>query len=174
MHALVIGGTGMLQQATLHLAQRFDHVSLIARRPERVGPHDRIHPVALDYRNTQALTEAVRRAIAAHGPISLVVSWIHSTAPDALPAILRELSEPFRLVHVRGSAAADPSRLPPAPGVPDHCRYQQVILGFVIEGSRSRWLTNQEISQGVIAAIGSGSEVHIVGTVRPLEMRPGW
>lgn len=174
MHALVIGGTGMLRQTTLYLARRYDHVSLVARRPERVGSHDRIHPLALDYRETEALVQAVRGAIATHGPISLVVSWIHSTAPDALPAILRELEHPFRLVHVRGSAAADPSKLPAAPGVPQHCHYQQVILGFVIEGGRSRWLTNEEISEGVIAAIESAAERHVVGTVRPWEMRPGW
>lgn len=174
MHALVIGGSGMLAQASRYLADRFDQVSLVARRPERMGSHHRIHPLALDYRDTQTLREAVRGAVAAHGPVSLVVAWIHSTAPDALAAVMAELQEPFRLIHVRGSAAADPSKLTAAPGVPAHCRYQQVILGFVIEGNRSRWLTHGEISQGVIEAMESEVDVHVAGTVRPWEMRPGW
>jgi hypothetical protein len=174
MHALVIGGTGMLAEATRYLAERFDHVSLVARRPERLGRLERIHPLALDYEETDLLVAAIRQAIAKHGSIDLVVAWIHSTAPAALPAVLRELKEPFRLIHVRGSGAADPSHPPAQPEVPAHCRYQQVILGFVIEGNRSRWLTHAEISQGVIAAIESDDARRIVGTVRPWEMRPTW
>lgn len=177
LHALIIGGTGMLREATLSLAERYPHISLIARRPERAGVREAIHPMALDYRQTKTLAAALRETIAAHGPISLAVAWVHSTAPDALPTVLRELAaqgEPFRLIHVRGSAAADPSKLPTVPNLPDGCRYQQVILGFVIEGGRSRWLTNAEISQGVLQAIESGEERAIVGTVHPWSMRPGW
>lgn len=177
MHALVVGGTGMLREATLHLAERYEHITLIARRPERIGERSQIHGVALDYRETDRLGDALRQAIKAHGPIGLALCWIHSTAPEALPTVVWELGAqglPFRLVHVRGSAVADPTRLPIAPDVPAQCRYHQVILGFKVEGRRSRWLTNREISEGVIRAIETDTDRAIVGMVRPWELRPGW
>jgi hypothetical protein len=182
MHALVVGGTGMLSGLTQHLLSEAETVSLVARRPERLrAPTDRerLNPIALDYRQTDRLAAAIREAIAAHGPIQLAVCWIHRSALDALPTLLTELAHPglpFRLFHVRGSAAADPSALPNPvlDRLPEVCQYRQVILGFVLEGDRSRWLTNVEISAGVIQAVASDSQTYIVGTVRPWSRRPGW
>jgi hypothetical protein len=90
--------------------------------------------------------------------------------PDGLQA--------SRYFHVLGSAAADPSR-------PDHlaqvretvCQsafiaYRQVVLGFVNEPARARWLTNGEISSGVLDAIAADRELSIVGTVTPWSSRP--
>lgn len=51
-------------------------------------------------------------------------------------------------------------------------RYRQVILGFVIEGGRSRWLTHQEISDGVLKAVHQDAAWSVVGTVEPWSMRP--
>jgi hypothetical protein len=62
-----------------------------------------------------------------------------------------------RYFHVRGSAVADPSRTrSEAEEQFAHyptLHYLQVILGFVLENGRSRWLTDVEISQGVVTAI---------------------
>lgn len=51
--------------------------------------------------------------------------------------------------------------------------YHAVILGFVLlPGGQSRWLTNSEISQGVLDAIAAEAKRHIVGTVEPWSRRP--
>jgi hypothetical protein len=50
--------------------------------------------------------------------------------------------------------------------------YSQVILGFVLDGNSSRWLTNDEISAGVIKAIEQPEEISIVGSIEPWERRP--
>ena len=50
--------------------------------------------------------------------------------------------------------------------------YRRVILGFVVEGGKSRWLTHEEISGGVIEAVQKDAERYIVGTVEPWSMRP--
>ncbi len=50
--------------------------------------------------------------------------------------------------------------------------YQAVLLGFVVEQGRSRWLANDEISSGVFAALESGSAFSIVGTVEPWSAHP--
>jgi hypothetical protein len=78
--------------------------------------------------------------------------------------------------HVLGSAADDPSQ-------PDDARrsrfaalsdlvYHEVILGFIVDRGTSRWLTHDEISAGVLAAIDRGAPRSIVGTTRPWSARP--
>ncbi|WP_211316774.1 hypothetical protein [Oceanobacillus arenosus] len=56
--------------------------------------------------------------------------------------------------------------------VPGNCQYHQVQLGFIIEKDHSRWLTNEEISNGVIEAINQKEDVHTVGIIEPREIRP--
>ncbi|GIP63126.1 hypothetical protein J32TS6_16810 [Virgibacillus pantothenticus] len=43
--------------------------------------------------------------------------------------------------------------------MPDSCLYYQIRLGFVIKGGQSRWLTNEEISDGVIKAIKNKNKI---------------
>ena len=80
-------------------------------------------------------------------------------------------------MQVLGSAHADPAHpervaemAEAAEGLP--IDYQAVVLGFVIEGGKSRWLTNAEISAGVLAALESGAPFRIVGTVEPWSAKP--
>ena len=65
-----------------------------------------------------------------------------------------------------------PAARPALEALPPNVAYRQVILGFQIEGERSRWLTHGEISQGVLQAIADDAEYHVVGVVRPWERRP--
>lgn len=186
-HALVVGGTGMLRGLTLALAEEGYTVSVIARTAARLDSlaaaakdaPGLINPLSLDYRDGTRLQEALRRAAGQFGPIVLAVCWIHSTAPAALRQIAEVIGEsgaPCRLFHVRGSAVANPAaeakRLPEWLGRYPSIQYRQVILGFVIEHGRSRWLTHQEISGGVLAAVRADRELSIVGTVEPWSLRP--
>ncbi|MDG0872847.1 hypothetical protein L5D93_10210 [Paenibacillus thiaminolyticus] len=52
------------------------------------------------------------------------------------------------------------------------CEYHQLQLGFVIEQSRTRWLTRSEIAGGVIKAMMRKQAVYTVGTAHPPELRP--
>jgi hypothetical protein len=171
--ALVVGGTGMLAGVAAALAARGVQTAVLARRTRRTPPGTTGIPV--DYRDTQAFEEAVRAA----GPFDVAVVWIHSVAPaapDALARVLTESGTPARYVHVLGSAAADPSR--PDPGrrahfqAQDGLRYEEVILGFVHDGKRARWLTNDEIATGVLAAVDKPSPRTVVGAVEPWNQRP--
>ena len=182
-HALVVGGTGMLSQVSLELARRGYTTSVIARRREpleRLAQESggRIHPMALDYGHADQLASELEEAVRAHGPIELVVAWIHSNAPEAPLAVARTAAGGHAVdyFHVLGSAADDPSQ-------PDESRragfeaisglvYHEVILGFAIEDGSSRWLTDEEISTGVLAAIDRREPRWIVGTTRPWSARP--
>lgn len=105
--------------------------------------------------------------------------WIHGTAPAAPLAVARLVGEPDRpgrYFHVLGSASADPSRPDPerlaAFQALRNIRYREIILGFVIEGGVSRWLSHAEISAGVLAAVDADQPRTIIGTVEPWHRRP--
>lgn len=186
-HTLVIGGSGMLANCTIGLSRVSQAVSVVGREARRLlAVGDRCHgafePLAVDYRNSAKLTEAVDTAIRRHGPIDLVVAWIHLDAPEAsgaVAALAMESNSAVIYVDVVGSAFADPAapgrlrarqKLIQETGVED---YRSVVLGYVAEPSGSRWLSNEEISSGVLAAVVSESRSMVVGAVDPWHARPG-
>ena len=176
MHALVVGGTGMLAGVTRWLAEQGYIVSIVSRQAQlsgNVSDGRSLNPIAVDYRDEDSLRQCIAEAITAYGPVDLAVFWIHTDAPDAFRVITDEVSThtnvPWRLVHVLGSGA---HVHPESPQIPLNCLYRQIILGFIIEGNRSRWLTHKEISGGVIEAIRNDKEYSEVGTLEPWEKRP--
>lgn len=186
-HALVVGGTGMLRGASLYLADQGYTVSVVGRRMERLNSlvdsastcSGEIVPISLDYRYDEQLRTALQESIERYGPISLAVCWIHSTAPNALEIVGETIASHTnfcRLFHVRGSAAANPARSnnQPPSWLQEHpqLHYREVILGFVVTNGGSRWLTHEEISNGVITAMEEDAPRNIVGTVEPWSLRP--
>lgn len=179
MHALVVGGTGMLRGATLSLAGQYETVSVVARRAAAMAA-PRIHPIAVDYRDSAALSAGLRDAIARFGPVSLCIAWIHSSvAPDAPRIVTGTVGTdpaPCRYFHVRGSAAAGPGRRGPGPRAAieasGNILYREVVLGWVVEAGGSRWLTHDEICRGVLQAVAADPPRFIIGTVEPWSSRP--
>ncbi len=163
-HALVVGGTGMLALATRALAERGHPVTSIARRPAALGQG--VVSVPLDYRDSEALARALSDAIRIRGPAELAVCWIHTDAPEAPGAIAEALAPGARFVQVFGT------RVWPLEGVPVHVAHRQVLLGSV----DGRWLTHEEISAGVLAAVDADLPAWVVGSAsagRGLCPRPG-
>ncbi len=121
----------------------------------------------------------MQSAVKKFGNIDLVVSWIHSSAPLAPNTIADKLSSydhSFRFFDIPGSAYADPSKDNSERKSKlienKNLQYRKIILGFKIEDNISRWLTNYEISSGVIDAIREDIKETVIGTVSPWEMRP--
>lgn len=180
-HALVVGGTGMLSDVSLWLVNQGYHVSIVARKPERMEElmsktvsSEKITPLFVNYRNEEKLQEKINGTIKKNGNINIVVAWIHSIAENALPIIINEVAKSqneWELFHILGSST-DLDEIQQKTIVPNNCLYHQVQLGFVIEGNHSRWLTNKEISNGVIEAIKGKRQVLTVGQLEPWEDRP--
>ena len=192
-HTLVVGGTGMLREATLWLAKQTDVVSVIARNQKLLkeiadeASHAKgariVHPLAIDYTDDQTLHDVVFDALNRYGAIESVVSWIHSSAPKAHRVIADLLNQACasaekkcRWFDVLGSAAADPAR-----GKEDRVdefaqweeiAYHEIVLGFMREGNHSRWLSHSEISAGVIKAVREERKTYVVGQVCPWSLRP--
>jgi len=174
-HVLVIGGTGMLRAAALHLSRRADVVTVLARTASRLASLQRdalprrIETVALDWHDAAAVGEAVVGSSRRDGPIGLAVAWVHSSAcgvPAAVAAALSATSPGCRLFLVVGSRedAEQPvkrgwhDQLSAAPGIV----YRRVRLGRH-GGPSGRWLTDDEISRGVVDAVSADARDALVG-----------
>ncbi len=177
-HALVIGGTGMLAKVTVWLAENGYHVSIVGRNPKKMQTvldqkPSQLTPVLVDYTDTAGWNEQIRGIQQQHGPIQLIVAWVHSTAPQAIPSLLKLLptAQQVNFFHVNGSSS-NLKDIKTNISVPDHVRYHQVQLGFKIENGSSRWLTNDEIADGVIHAIREEQDEMLIGSIEPWDLRP--
>ncbi|WP_033541176.1 short-chain dehydrogenase [Planococcus sp. CAU13] len=177
-HALVIGGTGMLANVSIWLAENGYHVSVIGRNPEKMqrlldqNPAQ-LTPVLVDYTNTKELAEQLHHIQQQNGPIQLVVAWIHSNGTQVIPCLTESLPrlQSWDLFQVNGSSSKLED-IKANTAVPPHVDYHQIQLGFKIEDGLSRWLTHEEISDGVIEAIRENKSKHVIGTITPWEKRP--
>lgn len=179
-HALIIGGTGMLAKATEYLSENYDTVSVICRNGNKINANlKNINPLILDYTYYKVLSKSLQTAVEEFGNIELVVSWIHATAPLAPNIIADKLNSyntAFHFFDILGSAYADPSQKTSERETKlkenKNLQYRKLILGFRIENGSSRWLTNKEISSGVIEAIKNDKEESIIGAVTPWDKKP--
>ena len=172
-HILVVGGTGMLSELVEALAGDSGRLSLLSRRASQAfgqGGFD------CDYHDPQAFTAALAAAVERSGPVDLAIAWFH-TLKIAAPRLLAQQVR-GRMFQVLGSAIADPAhpdRLERAAAVADglaDCRLRQVVLGFKVVDGASRWLTNTEISRGVLDAVVKDRPLTIVGQIDPWAARP--
>jgi NAD(P)-dependent dehydrogenase (short-subunit alcohol dehydrogenase family) len=154
MQALVVGGSGMLAGVCRGLAAEGHDVSVVARGAERLEAlrSERITPVQVDYTELAALEAALQSAVAERGPIGLAVCWIRSREPDSLRLVADVLPDETPLYHVLGTTGT------PSPELAD-VDYRVVRLGR----RGDRWLTNEEISAGMLEAIARGSADFLVG-----------
>ena len=199
MNALLIGATGMLWPLVKALLEQgvhgraIEHITLIARsrqafvRQRAALPAKqaaRLHFIAADYHDLSQLTRALLDAPPHTRKSGLVIAWIHSSAPGALPTILNHLDLPearaTQVVQLFGSASkragtgAFYENQCLAMGTREDIVYQRVVLGFIREQAHSRWLTDEEVSRGTFDAIEGGeAEVErVVGVVEPWDERP--
>ncbi|HZH58013.1 MAG TPA: short-chain dehydrogenase [Metabacillus sp.] len=172
--ALVVGGSGMLSQVSIWLAQQHYRVYVIGRSVEKMNrllrqadSYSQIIPIYADYTNDEQFVESIHSLLGKNSHIKLIVSWIHSTAPRALQTLINMVEEeehPFHVYHVLGSKANLPE-IKKNLHLSELCTYHQVQLGYIREGRSQRWLSHDEISQGVIDSIKQEKEVYTVGTL---------
>jgi hypothetical protein len=151
--ALIVGGTGMLAGATRVLAARAGRALLVARCPEGLATGTGAGALALDW----SAPGAAARIAAIPGGFDLGVIWLHDEAAGLARAFEDLLAPGARVIRVHGSRSIDPAvraaRDPdPRPGL----RRQVVILGWHPDPAApegQRWLTDAEISAGVLAAV---------------------
>lgn len=168
-HVLMIGGTGMLAPVTPALVSRGARVSMVSRLAR--GPD----AYSADWTRPGELRAAAEAAVAASGPVDLVVAWVHAAGAGECEPVAAALLEAgsFIWVDVLGSAADAPGaspgwRVAARPGL----TRRRVVLGWIPGQPVSRWLTHREIAAGVLEALDAGAEFWRVGVTRPWSARP--
>lgn len=177
----------MLKGVVKYFMEQANIVTVVGRNRRRLqmleqefhGMPGVLNSVTVDYTNTDEFIQEISRSITQYGPIRTSVNWIHSTAPNA-PVALMDLqnttSPGSTFLRLLGSAYGNPEKKSNDRKIMKkacpNIHYCEVILGFVLAGNSSRWLTNQEICQGVVKAIESQADRKIIGTVSPWSMRP--
>lgn len=184
MHILIVGGTGMLRGVMEHYRKTFKTVSVLAQSKKDLEKLEKRYPgiirgVPVDYMDEAALCSALKDSTEKHGRYDMAVVWLQD-APVAIPLCIAEFigtpEKKGRLVHVRPINAAGPGV--PVGGIAkgftalSAMSYQEIILGFVREGTVSRWLDHEEITEGIVAAIDKGEPRTVIGTVTPWGERP--
>ena len=175
--ALLIGTTGMLAQAASEMAAGAGKTVLAARSASAfrfANPRldAGLRKIDADYARPSRFLGLLRP----EAPFDMALTWIRPQAEEMRNAIARMMAKDALLVEVMRSGASRPGafadkrektmRLFP------HILYAQVILGFVIEDGKSRWLTHEEISAAAIKAVRSGDKRTIAGRLEPWEKRP--
>lgn len=175
----------MLRDVSLQWCKEGHAVSVIGRNPVkldrlRVAATDMlgcIHTIGVDYTQTNPLIYSINAAISRLGPIQVTVAWIRSDRTEVHKTVAKAVtstSTTCRYFEILGSSSGDPSQprehgsINRFPGI----SYRQIILGFIIEGTTSRWLTNDEICKGVIEAVARDRELTIIGVLEPWRLRP--
>ena len=139
----------------------------------------RMHSYLADYNSVEELSRAIKLAIAKRGEISSVIAWIHSdvTQADQIIYDLTFHSQPnFRYFKIIGSSSYDPSLDRVEQNMISEAPFANsirgVVLGFMLEEGNSRWLTKEEISQGILQAIEQDIAEFTVGVTRPWRLKP--
>lgn len=157
--SLVIGGTGMLAEATRWMARHHSPTLLVARRASRFSaPTPGTLPLDLDWHRPD-FAERIEEALASMPPLEKALLWLHD--PEQHLARLMSILPKPGTVLVLGSVDGHPKLPRSASGA------LTVQLGSVATQGGRRWLTHAEICAGVIATLKDGRS-RIVGELLPL------
>lgn len=156
---IVIGGTGMLAKATRWLAARSSTTLVVARRASLfAGDQTNVVAVEADW-NGAAFRPTLQGAIGNAPLIGTALIWLHD--PEPILAWLLPLLHSARVVLVLGSLDGQPT-LPKSVS-----QIVTVRLGSISTAYGRRWLSDEEISDGAIAAL-EGGKSQIVGELAPV------
>ena len=155
-----------------------NHVTILGRSRLRLNAFIKNNNVSLlhgDYNKEDKFIEQVNKQIQAHGMPDLFLCWMHNSGRNVFEKIMNTLdnSSNTEIYHVLGSASYDPKNVSkewydPSPNT----KYNKIILGFKIDQGLSRWLFQEEISDGTVKAIESKLKEFVIGQIEPWDMRP--
>lgn len=163
--ALVVGGTGMLAQLVKSLTGSYDYVGVVGRTDSKLQElanfTKNIIPIKSDYTDLADFEQKLSKFVEDFGKPELVVSWIHSTSPEASYILSNYcVGDFYDVTGSSGREAIHPSRKRETEIKSKDIAYHRVILGSI----GNRWLTNQEISEGVYYAVQHNAPEYIVGS----------
>lgn len=187
-HYLVVGGTGMLSGVVEYLANNEHMISIISRNEPtfealkaQLG-YQKLYHITCDYHQADTFALKLEEHTKLYGDFDSSVCWIHSPS-DIKACLLIAAYTNDTVLHIVGSALADPSKpelITSRFEIFTHkyplLNFKIAVLGFVVEAfnqtRHARWLTKDEISQGVIKSLSASKALNVVGTTTPWSLRP--
>ncbi|MFO7193850.1 hypothetical protein [Thermocrispum sp.] len=177
--AVVLGGTGMLAGVASRLVDDGWLVVLPSRRysplPDYAEPGSgRALWVQARWERPERLARDTANALG--GKADLLVAWVHNEyRRSVLYAVEPLLAPGAPVVEVFDAPPEDKFAGDVIATLPDH-PMQQVVLGYVRDGDRLRWLTHSEVVDGVLMAVeramsGAPTTEHYVGQARAWSAR---
>lgn len=178
-HILIIGGTGMLRGTTEHFIQKGNIVTMMARNESRLKsikekyPEERENIMILeqDYRNAGEALEKVKKTADMYMPIHQAILWIHTSGQrfsNKVKEFLFSHHPKTKVWQLWGSATINPKELSQTWWRKHYPkRYREIFLGYMKNGSSTRWLTNREISEGTIRAVETDKPEYSIGLLQP-------
>lgn len=163
----------MLSGAAIHFAEAGHAISVIGRTAakfERLQEKSTapLFPLLCDYREAEVF-QLVEEAIRDRGSFDAIISWCPEYGVLERIAQLNDRASVCRVIQVKGSRRFFGDL---ALALPENFEYQEVFLGYQKEAEGSRWLSHEEISEGVIASVSNKEKTQIIGQIHPYEERP--
>ncbi len=140
----------MLANASKYGATIATTVTLAARNPKKLASEIGATPLMLDWNNhDQTLAD-----LSSLPSFDLIISWLHNDGLWLVEHLENKLKPNGRSIRIHGSASLDPEVLASQDPPPrQDIQRQVIVLGWAEGKSGKRWLTNEEISDTVIATI---------------------
>lgn len=177
-HIFVVGGTGMLKQASIQLAHTCKVMTSVASTKESLKSLSvsleaatcTHHTLQLDWLYKQAFLDAIESHVKNVGAPDLTLAWLHddSMGPELASVLGYKESVSNLFFQVRGSSAVTSTGqiqgFSDIQEITETARYYQILLGFVVDDNNvSRWLSHAEIVSGVLSALQSPKPITHVG-----------
>jgi hypothetical protein len=183
-HIFIAGGLGMLQKVTEYYIESEFIVTTLARNQDKLQrlktkypeAEDRIFLLAQDYNETDKALEKVQRTVHQIGTLDLALLWIHKTGQSfreqLISCFLKNYKESV-IYNLIGSSSVNPLELADTHLLQKYpAHYREIYLGYKRENKKVRWLHDQEISEGVIAAMNNDLQINIIGEINPWAKKP--
>ncbi len=174
----------MLQDVAGYFTAQGYYVTVLARNAGRlyalkkrfIKQPGKIIPIAQDYRDWKTSIQKINDVTEKICTVDIAVLWIHATGKifsDKLKEFLFTHNPEIIVYQLLGSASIHPISLTNIEWKKNHPdRYREIYLGYVQNGSSTRWLTDKEIAGGVIRAIENDVQDYIVGDLEPWNQKP--
>lgn len=161
----------MLWSACKHFAQSAD--VYVVSRNELDTYFENIFHIKADYTKPEEFLKIIKDNFKNKDFPERIVLWIHSTGDEAVSLLLNYIISNHpktKIFHIKGSGNFNPSKAGNI--IISNVNYFEIILGFILRNDTSRWLTNEEISSGVVEAIESEKKNFTIGIAEPWELHP--
>ncbi|SKB78324.1 hypothetical protein SAMN05660903_02523 [Salegentibacter salinarum] len=165
----------MLRDTSEYFIKKGHFVTLLARtnyrmdaiKAEYPDKEKNIFTISQDYTEPEKALNGIKMSIDTFGPVDIAILWIHTSGEEfsnLIKTFLFSHSPKTTIFQVWGSASVNPKSFTQKNWKEKYPnRYKEIFLGYKRKNGSVRWLTNSEISEGIIKAVQENDSESIIG-----------